>query len=425
MTQRIAGIKGMNDILPNEIYAWHYVEDQLKSLANQFGFDEIRSPILEKTELFKRSVGEQTDIVEKEMFSLSDSQGNSISMRPEGTACCVRSAIQNGLLRQAIQKLWYMGPYFRHERPQKGRYRQFHQFGVEVFGSGSWAVEFELIAMCYQLWQRLGIASEVQLQLNTIGTPDERQHYRQALIEYFEQCFQDLDDDSQTRLYSNPLRILDSKNEAMQPLIEQAPKLWDYLSSASQQHYLALSNQLQQAGIQFEFNPYLVRGLDYYTHTVFEWVTDHLGAQATICAGGRYDHLVEQLGGDSTPAVGLGLGLERLILLLEHLNQLPDCAQRVDFYLIALGESAQQSLLIYAESLRNEFPSYRIVFQHRSGSLKKQLKKANQAQARVALIMGEQECHNNQITIKFLQTDHPQVTVAGKELIAYLKEVDV
>lgn len=420
MKQRIAGIKGMNDILPQDVGYWQYIEAKLAEIAHRYGFEEIRLPILEKTDLFKRSVGEQTDIVEKEMFTLQDSQGHSISMRPEGTACCVRAAIQHGLLRQAMQKFWYMGPYFRHERPQKGRYRQFHQFGVEVFGPSSWTVEFELIALNYALWQELGIADDVYLQINTIGTASERQNYRQALIEYFEGHYHSLDEDSQRRLYTNPLRILDSKNTAIQDLVTQAPRLWDYLSEDSQSHYQALQHQLQKAGIPFEFNPNLVRGLDYYSHTVFEWVTDHLGAQATVCAGGRYNYLVEQLGGDPTPAVGFGLGLERLLLLLTQLERLPNCSQPVDFYLIGLGDAPSQSALLLAERIRQQLPERKLVFQHNGGSLKNQLKKANQAQAQIALIMGDEEYQEQQVTVKFLQSGQPQTTVACAELIDYL-----
>lgn len=425
MKQRIAGIKGMNDILPSDVRYWQYLENKLANIAHRYGFEEIRLPILEKTELFQRSVGEQTDIVEKEMFTLSDSQGHSISMRPEGTACCVRAAVQHGLLRQAMQKFWYMGPYFRHERPQKGRYRQFHQFGVEIFGPSSWTVEFELIALNYALWQELGVADDVYLQINTIGTADERRGYRQALINYFEQHYTILDEDSQRRLYTNPLRILDSKNADIQDLIAQAPRLWDYLSQDSQSHYQALEQQLKHAGIPFQFNPNLVRGLDYYSHTVFEWVTDHLGAQATVCAGGRYNDLVEQLGGDPTPAVGFGLGLERLLLLLTQLERLPDCTQSVDFYLIGLGEASTQSLLLLADNIRHQFPDKQVVFQHNGGSLKNQLKKANQAQARLALIMGEQEYQQQHVTVKFLQSDQPQTSVACSDLIEYLKGINV
>lgn len=425
MTQRIAGIKGMNDILPDECRHWQYIENQLKALAEQYGFDEIRSPILEQTDLFKRSVGEQTDIVEKEMFSLADSQGNSLSMRPEGTACCVRAAIQNGLLRQSVQKLWYMGPYFRHERPQKGRYRQFHQFGIEVFGPTSWTADFEIIAFGYQLWQRLGIDTQVSLQLNTLGTPDERAVYRQALIDYLEKHYANLDEDSQRRLYTNPLRILDSKHADIQAIINEAPRLWDYLSSQSQSHYQFLARQLYEVGIPFEYNPNLVRGLDYYSHTVFEWVTDHLGAQATVCAGGRYDYLVEQLGGDSVPAVGFGLGLERLLLLLDKLGQLPSCAKQIDYCLIGLDDAAKQALLKQGEVLRRQLLNQHIVFQHSSGNLKNQLKKANQSCARVALIMGEKEYQNDQVTVKWLQAGGQQETVASDDLINYLIAHDI
>jgi histidyl-tRNA synthetase len=320
MADRIQAIRGMNDILPEQTALWRQIETTFSTCLSQYGYQEIRFPLVESTQLFKRTIGEVTDIVEKEMYTFSDLNGDSLTLRPEGTAGCVRACLEHGLLYNQHQKLWYMGPMFRHERPQKGRYRQFTQFGVEAFGMSSCPAELELIAICYRLWNKLGLADSIKLQINTLGTLEERQHYKSSLIEYFKTHVDLLDEDSHRRLERNPLRLLDSKNPDLAPLIAKAPKLMDALGDDSRSHFDSFCQGLNDLNIPYEINPVLVRGLDYYGHTVFEWVTDKLGSQATVCAGGRYDILVEQLGGSPTPAAGFALGIERIILLMETLQ---------------------------------------------------------------------------------------------------------
>ena len=350
MAEIIRSVRGMNDILPEMTPYWQAVETSLRRVLESYGYQEVRLPILEKTELFKRSIGEVTDIVEKEMYTFDDRNGDSLTLRPEGTAGCVRAAMEHGLFNQQ-QRLWYMGPMFRHERPQKGRYRQFHQLGVEAYGFSGPDIDAEMILLTARLWKTLGLEN-ITLQINSLGSTEARLQYRQKLVEYYQAHADQLDEDSQRRLLSNPLRILDSKNPDMQALNEAAPKLIDYLDEASAEHFDQLCQTLRQAGVQFEINLRLVRGLDYYGRTVFEWVTDQLGAQGTVCAGGRYDGLIDQLGGKASTAIGFAIGLERLIALLEAGNVLHE-VDGPDAYLVAVGDAAAARSLLLAESLRH------------------------------------------------------------------------
>lgn len=423
MSKEIQAIRGMNDCLPQDTPVWQYVEHMIRQTVNSYGYDEIRFPIVEMTELFKRSIGEVTDIVEKEMYTFADRNGDSLTLRPEGTACCVRAGIQNGLLYNQEQRLWYMGPMFRHERPQKGRYRQFHQFGLEVFGMQGPDIDAEVILVSARLWQQLGLTPYVRLELNSLGSNEARAAYRDKLVAYLEQHKDLLDEDSQRRLYSNPLRVLDSKNPAMAEMLAKAPQLLDHLDEESKLHFAGLQARLQAAGIEFTINPRLVRGLDYYNKTVFEWVTTNLGSQGTVCAGGRYDGLVEQLGGKATPAVGFGLGLERLVLLLQSLPLLPAVTNAADFYLMPLGDAAELAAVSVAEQLRLALPGKRVMLHCGGGNLKKQLKRADKSGAAVGLLLGDDELAAGQITIKWLRADHPQQTVHIADLAAVLAQV--
>ncbi len=404
LAEKIQSIRGMNDILPDETPAWQFVEEKLRHLMQSYDYDEIRFPIVEKTALFKRSIGEVTDIVEKEMYTFDDRNGDSLTLRPEGTAACVRAGVQNGILVNQQQRLWYLGPMFRHERPQKGRYRQFHQIGVEVFGLDGPDIDAELICMTARLWKELGLSDSVTLQLNSLGTPASRKVYRGILTDYLQANKALLDEDSLRRLESNPLRILDSKNPAMQDMIENAPHLMDHLDEGSQVHFSRLCAYLDSVGITYEINTRLVRGLDYYSKTVFEWVTDKLGAQGTICAGGRYDGLVKQLGGRDTCAVGFAMGLERLISLVET-ELLEKHVKQPHAVLLMMGERAQNSGLAVAEQMRNEIPGLRILSVCGGGSFKSQMKRADKSQAEIALILGDDELDNNVITVKYLRAD--------------------
>jgi len=423
VSKEIQAIRGMNDCLPQDTPVWQYVEHMIRQTVNSYGYDEIRFPIVEMTELFKRSIGEVTDIVEKEMYTFADRNGDSLTLRPEGTACCVRAGIQNGLLYNQEQRLWYMGPMFRHERPQKGRYRQFHQFGLEVFGMQGPDIDAEVILVSARLWQQLGLTPYVRLELNSLGSNEARAAYRDKLVAYLEQHKDLLDEDSQRRLYSNPLRVLDSKNPAMAEMLAKAPQLLDHLDEESKLHFAGLQARLQAAGIEFTINPRLVRGLDYYNKTVFEWVTTNLGSQGTVCAGGRYDGLVEQLGGKATPAVGFGLGLERLVLLLQSLPLLPAVTNAADFYLMPLGDAAELAAVSVAEQLRLALPGKRVMLHCGGGNLKKQLKRADKSGAAVGLLLGDDELAAGQITIKWLRADHPQQTVHIADLAAVLAQV--
>jgi len=412
-------IRGMNDYLPDQTVYWQALERQLSQVLTNYGYREIRFPIVEKTELFQRAIGEVTDIVEKEMYTFADRNKDSLTLRPEGTACCVRAGIQHGLFNQ-VQKLWYMGPMFRHERPQKGRYRQFHQIGVEVYGLDGPDIDAEILLMTARFWKCLGL-QDLRLELNSLGSQTARQAYRQQLHRYFSDHVDDLDDDSKRRLETNPLRILDSKNKDLQTLISAAPNLLDYLDSESKDHFEQLTGLLDNAGLAYEINPRLVRGLDYYNRTVFEWITDQLGAQGTVCAGGRYDGLVEQIGGRPTPAVGFASGLERLVALLQiQQSELTQTTQQADVYLLSMGASAQAQVLILAEQIRDGLPQLRLITHHGGGSFKSQFKKADKSGARLALVLGEQECEQQTISVKFLREKRDQLSLPQADLITYL-----
>lgn len=401
---KIQAVRGMNDILPEQTPIWQYLEDTVRRVLQSYSYNEIRMPILEQTELFKRSIGEVTDIVEKEMYTFDDRNGDSLTLRPEGTACCVRAAEQNGLLFNQTQKLWYCGPMFRHERPQKGRYRQFNQIGVECFGIPGPDIDAELIIMTARLWKELGLLNNVSLQINSLGTSEARAVYRDALVEYLRANIDALDEDSKRRLESNPLRVLDSKSQGTQAILDGAPDFADYLDQESKTHFELLLATLDQSGISYEVNSRLVRGLDYYGKTVFEWVTNDLGAQGTICAGGRYDGLVKQLGGKSTPGVGFAMGVERLILMLESLGKIPaDVNNKPDIYIVAVGEGTQIEAFKLAEILRDQFLSIRVQTHCGGGSFKSQMKKADKCGAPVALIIGENEIKNQTVIVKPLR----------------------
>ncbi|MFP5506190.1 MAG: histidine--tRNA ligase [Gammaproteobacteria bacterium] len=417
----VQAIRGMNDILPEQTGVWQQVEATVRNLLGGYGYSEIRMPVLEKTELFKRSIGEVTDIVEKEMYTFDDRNGDSLTLRPEGTAGCVRACIEHGLLHNQIQRLWYMGPMFRHERPQKGRYRQFHQIGVEAFGMAGPDIDAEQILMTARLWQQLSL-SEVRLELNSLGTAAARAAYRDILVEYFSAHRHALDEDSQRRLTGNPLRILDSKNPDMQALIEAAPKLAEHLDDESREHFSALCATLDAAGVAYRVNPRLVRGLDYYGRTVFEWVTDRLGSQGTVCAGGRYDGLVEYLGGKPTPAFGFALGLERLIALLIDLGVHPQ-PETAHAYLVLVGAAAERQGPVLGERLRDAVPGLRLQVNCGGGSFKSQFKRADRSGAAWALILGEDELANGRLGIKPLRGDAEQETLSVDAAAARLREL--
>ena len=412
-------IRGMNDILPDETPYWQLLESTVGDLLASYGYGEIRLPMVEQTELFSRSIGEVTDIVEKEMYSFADRKGDSLSLRPEGTAGCVRAVIQQGMLIGS-QRLWYSGPMFRYERPQKGRQRQFHQIGVEAFGIATPDIDAELILITARLWRQLGLGDSVELQLNSIGSSEARAAYRTALVDYLESHRQALDEDSQRRLHSNPLRILDSKNADTQALLDSAPSLADYLDQESREDFEQLCALLTAAGVSFVINPRLVRGLDYYNKTVFEWVTSRLGAQGTICAGGRYDGLVEQLGGKATPGVGFAMGMERLVLLLIELGQQVPAAT-ADVYVVAVGDGAVATALASAEALRDAMPGIRLVQNVGGGSFKSQMKKADKSGASVALIWGEDEVAAGRVTMKTLRGQSEQHSLPVDELTGALQ----
>lgn len=414
-------LRGMNDILPGETPVWQHLEATLAELLAGYGYQEIRFPLLESTELFQRSIGEVTDIVEKEMYSFIDRNGDSVTLRPEGTAGCVRACAQHGLLRNQVPRLWYRGPMFRHERPQKGRLRQFHQVGAEVFGLPGPDIDAEMLAMTERLWRRLGIREHLELQLNSLGSGTSRAAYRAALVAYLERYRSELDADSQRRLDTNPLRILDSKVERTREILGDAPVLADYLDAESRDHFAGLCQLLEAAGIRYSVNNRLVRGLDYYGKTVFEWVSDRLGAQATACAGGRYDGLVEQLGGDPTPAIGFGIGLERLVLLLEAAGVAQGAGEQpLDAYFVVAGAVGMAALQI-AEQLRDAVPQLRLQSHCGGGSLKSQMKRADRSGAAFALILGEDEVASERITLKYLRRDQPQEALALDALIALLR----
>ncbi|SEL53756.1 histidine--tRNA ligase [Halomonas daqiaonensis] len=415
--KKIQAIRGMNDLLPEQSALWQYVEGQVHALMQRYGYAEIRTPIVEQTALFKRSIGEVTDIVEKEMYTFDDRNGDSLTLRPEGTASCVRAAMEHGLLHNQTQRLWYQGPMFRHERPQKGRYRQFHQVGVEAFGLEGPDIDVETILLSARLWKVLGLYEHVTLELNSLGSAEARAAYRDTLVAYFEQHHALLDEDSRRRLTSNPMRILDSKNPDMAEMLDAAPQLMDHLDDESRAHFEQLCALLDAAGIDYVINPRLVRGLDYYGRTVFEWTTTALGSQGTVCAGGRYDGLVEQLGGKSTPAVGFAMGIERLVLLLDTLGLVPDTVHdELDVYLLPMGEAATAAALLLGERLRESLPELRLQMHCGSGSFKSRMKKADRSGARLALLLGEDELAEGSVALKFLREEREQRRLSLAEL---------
>jgi len=417
--KKLQAIRGMNDLLPDEAPLWQYLENTIAELLSSYGYREIRFPIMEQTQLFQRGIGDVTDIVEKEMYTFEDRNGESVTLRPEGTASCVRACDEHNLLYDRAvltQKLWYYGPMFRYEKPQKGRLRQFHQFGVEAFGYAGPDIDVELLLMTARLWQLLGVADAVELQLNCLGNAAERQQHREALIAFLEKSQDQLDEDSRRRLHKNPLRIFDSKVESTQALLRDAPDLSAYLGAESRAHFDALRSLLDGVGLKYTLNPRLVRGLDYYNLNVFEWVTDKLGAQGTVCAGGRYDGLVEQLGGQRTPAVGFGLGVERLALLVQELNVVPgEIFQALDVYVIA-EQNEYSAALQLVERLRDELPYLRMQLHSGGGSFRSQMKKADKSGASLALILGEDECRNSEVSVKFLREQRDQLTVKQEQI---------
>ena len=419
MAKNIQAIRGMNDYLPAETALWQRIEDSLKKVLRSYGYSEIRTPIMEQTPLFKRAIGEVTDVVEKEMYSFDDRNGDNLSLRPEGTAGCVRAGIEHGIFYNQEQRLWYMGPMFRHERPQKGRYRQFHQLGCEVFGLQGPDIDAELILLSARWWRELGIAEHVALELNSIGSLEARARYREALIAFLEQHKDQLDEDCLRRMYTNPLRVLDSKNAQIQTLLNDAPVLTEYLDDESRQHFEQLGELLTQAGIPFTVNPRLVRGLDYYNRTVFEWVTASLGSQGTVCAGGRYDGMVEQLGGHATPAVGFAMGLERLVLLVQSVNPDFTALPGVDVYLISSGVGTQSAAIQLAETLRDALPELKLMTNYSGGNFKKQFARADKWGARIALVLGENEVASGQVVVKNLSSGE-QDTLAQADVAARL-----
>ncbi len=414
---KLQGLRGMNDLLPEQSSKWQYVEATFKQILARYGYNEIRTPVLEDTSLFRRSIGEATDVVEKEMYTFDDRNGESVTLRPEFTAGVVRSVIEHSLAHNQTQRLWTMGQVFRYERPQKGRYRQFHQLSVEIFNLAGPDIDAELILLSARLLRELGLSDQVTLELNSLGTPEARAHYRNLLVEYLTQHQDVLDEDSQRRLTTNPLRILDSKNPDMAEMLAGAPRLLDHLDDESRAHFDYLKDRLTALGISFRINTRLVRGLDYYSRTVFEWTTTALGSQGTVCGGGRYDGMVEQLGGKHVPAIGFGLGIERLVLLLETLDLFPDTiSSTVDVYLTAVGPQAEQLALPLAEQLRDQLPELRLQLHCGGGSFKSQIKKADRSGARVALLLGEDESANGAIGIKFLREERDQEQVSQAQL---------
>lgn len=415
---KIQAIRGMHDILMQDTPRWQYLEETISFILKQYAYQEIRLPIVEKTELFKRSIGDNTDIVAKEMYSFDDRNETSLTLRPEGTAGCVRAGIEHGLFHNQTQRLWYIGPMFRHERPQKGRQRQFHQIGVEAFGFTGPDIDAEQILMCARIWKALNL-SDISLEINSLGTSDSRANYRKILVDYFSSNKDKLDDDSLVRLEQNPLRILDSKNPDMHGLINDSPTLDEHLDSESADHFAGLKEILDSAGIEYKVNPRLVRGLDYYGKTVFEWITTQLGAQGTVCAGGRYDGLVAHHGASPTPAVGFAMGLERLQELVDF-GKIPD-KQSPHAYLILSGKLATERGILLAEQLRDQLPDLRILSHCGGGSLKSQFKKADKSGAQLALVLAEDEIVKNQISIKFLRAETPQTVIKWSEIAGFLR----
>ena len=417
--QSIQAIRGMHDILPEQSSMWQYAEKIIREVLASYCYQEIRLPIVEKTELFKRSIGEVTDIVEKEMYTFNDRNNDSLTLRPEGTAGCLRACLEHGLLHNQVHRLWYCGPMFRHERPQKGRYRQFYQLGVETYGMSGPDIDAEIIVLTDRMWTKLGIRDKVKLELNTLGTTEERLVYRERLVDYFKQHIELLDEDSLRRLETNPLRILDSKNRDMKQLIQNAPELMDFMGEDSRSHFETLTQTLDGLGINYQLNTRLVRGLDYYGKTVFEWVTDDLGAQGTICAGGRYDGLIEQLGGKENYAVGFAMGMERLLLLMEQLENVP-LERSVDVYMIRVGVEAEKEGMRLAEKIRDQVDGIKLQVNCGGGSFKSQFKKADKSGAEYAIIIGDDEVSRGEVSLKPLRSDQEQKNMTQNEAIQLL-----
>ena len=420
MAKNIQAIRGMNDCSPTESPLWQWIEGQGRQILSSYGYSEVRMPIVESTPLFARAIGEVTDVVSKEMYTFWDND-EQLTLRPEGTAGCVRAAIEHGWIYNNEQRLWYMGPMFRHERPQKGRYRQFHQAGVEVFGIATPEIDAELIILTARLWKALGIDQHVSLQLNSIGSLEARANYRSALVAFLENHQDLMSEEEKERLVKNPLRILDTKNQALQDVLDGAPKLLDYLDDESREHFAQLCGLLDAVGIQYEINPKLVRGLDYYNKTVFEWVTSALGAQGTVCGGGRYDGLVEQLGGHATSGVGFAMGLERLVLLVQEVNKSIPVKSAVDIYVVYQGEGTTLAAFQLAEKLRSELPHLSTMLHCSGGNFKKQFKRADKSGATLALVLGESEVQNNQVVVKHLLGAAEQQTIDVDNLIEHVK----
>ena len=420
MAKNIQAIRGMNDCSPTESPLWQWIEGQVRQILSSYGYSEVRMPIVESTPLFARAIGEVTDVVSKEMYTFWDND-EQLTLRPEGTAGCVRAAIEHGWVYNNEQRLWYMGPMFRHERPQKGRYRQFHQAGVEVFGIATPEIDAELIILTARLWKALGIDQHVSLQLNSIGSLEARANYRSALVAFLENHQDLMSEEEKERLVKNPLRILDTKNQALQDVLDGAPKLLDYLDDESREHFAELCGLLDAVGIQYEINPKLVRGLDYYNKTVFEWVTSALGAQGTVCGGGRYDGLVEQLGGHATSGVGFAMGLERLVLLVQEVNKAIPVKSAVDIYVVYQGEGTTLAAFQLAEKLRSELPHLSTMLHCSGGNFKKQFKRADKSGATLALVLGESEVQNNQVVVKHLLGAAEQQTIDVANLIEHVK----
>ena len=420
MAKNIQAIRGMNDCSPTESPLWQWIEGQVRQILSSYGYSEVRMPIVESTPLFARAIGEVTDVVSKEMYTFWDND-EQLTLRPEGTAGCVRAAIEHGWIYNNEQRLWYMGPMFRHERPQKGRYRQFHQAGVEVFGIATPEIDAELIILTARLWKALGIEQHVSLQLNSIGSLEARANYRSALVAFLENHQNLMSEEEKERLVKNPLRILDTKNQALQDVLDGAPKLLDYLDDESREHFAQLCGLLDAVGIQYEINPKLVRGLDYYNKTVFEWVTSALGAQGTVCGGGRYDGLVEQLGGHATSGVGFAMGLERLVLLVQEVNKSIPVKSAVDIYVVYQGEGSTLAAFQLAEKLRSELPHLSTMLHCSGGNFKKQFKRADKSGATLALVLGESEVQNNQVVVKHLLGAAEQQTIDVANLIEHVK----
>lgn len=420
MAKNIQAIRGMNDCSPTESPLWQWIEGQVRQILSSYGYSEVRMPIVESTPLFARAIGEVTDVVSKEMYTFWDND-EQLTLRPEGTAGCVRAAIEHGWIYNNEQRLWYMGPMFRHERPQKGRYRQFHQAGVEVFGIATPEIDAELIILTARLWKALGIDQHVSLQLNSIGSLEARANYRSALVAFLENHRDLMSEEEKERLVKNPLRILDTKNQALQDVLDGAPKLLDYLDDESREHFAQLCGLLDAVGIQYEINTKLVRGLDYYNKTVFEWVTSALGAQGTVCGGGRYDGLVEQLGGHATSGVGFAMGLERLVLLVQEVNKSIPVKSAVDIYVVYQGEGTTLAAFQLAEKLRSELPHLSTMLHCSGGNFKKQFKRADKSGATLALVLGESEVQNNQVVVKHLLGAAEQQTIDVDNLIEHVK----